>query len=264
MVSAADSWASALAEWAIPGPILAQAEESPWQLRPESFAETARLALLSAPTVTHLRALEELPEGGSVLDVGAGAGAASLPLAARAGEIVAVDRSGAMLQALLVIADGRTHVATVEGTWPQAAALVAAADVVVCANVAYNVPDLGPFVAALAAKARRRVVLELTAAHPQASLNWLWQHFWQLERPGAPTAEVAAAVVRERLGVEVAQERWVRPALRGGRSDPITVAEVRRRLCLTPESDREIAELLRSRAPAAALEMVTLWWPGSG
>ncbi|HUY55198.1 MAG TPA: methyltransferase domain-containing protein [Candidatus Nanopelagicaceae bacterium] len=262
-MSAADTWASALAQWAIPGPILAQAEQSPWELRPESFADTAYLALRSAPTVTHLRALEELPEGGSVLDVGAGAGAASLPLAARAGEIVAIDRSAAMLQELLVVAGGRTRVATVEGTWPQAAALVAAADVVVCANVAYNVPDLGPFVAALAAKARRRVVLELTAVHPQASLNGLWQHFWQLERPGTPTAEVAAAVVAERLRVEVAQERWVRPALRGGRSDPITVAEVRRRLCLTPESDREIAELLRSRAAVAPVEMVTMWWPGA-
>ena len=68
------------------------------------------------------------------------------------------------------------------------AAQAAAADVVTCHNVLYNVPDLEPFLAALTGHARRQVVVELTAAHPLTSLNPLWLRFHGLQRPTGPTA----------------------------------------------------------------------------
>jgi 2-polyprenyl-3-methyl-5-hydroxy-6-metoxy-1,4-benzoquinol methylase len=262
MVSAQQEWASGLRSWAIPQQILDSVEESPWALPPEAFAESARLALELPPTPTHRLALESLPDSGVVLDVGSGAGAASLPLAPPAGRIVAVDQSPAMLRELLDLAGSSVKVTAVEGIWPAAAALVEPADVVICANVAYNVEALDEFVLALTEKARHRVVLELTAKHPQQPLNWLWQHFWGLERPEVPTAETAAAVVRETLGVKAETVRWAGRAPLTDRLDDRGLAWIRRRLCLPQVKEAELAALLRSHEPAPVGDLVTIAWPG--
>ena len=75
-MTAADHWRQALAGWAIPSHILAAAPESPWGFPVSQFAWRAD-ALMDLPTPSQGRAFEVLPEGGSVLDVGCGAGAAS-------------------------------------------------------------------------------------------------------------------------------------------------------------------------------------------
>ena len=267
-VTAQEEWARALAAWAIPEEILAQARESPWDLPPRAFAARAERALGAAPSPTHQRVLEALPPGGTVLDVGAGGGAASLPLAGRAGLIVAVDQSQEMLERLAELARGRVPLREVRGVWPEAAAAVLPADVVVCANVAYNVPALDEFVLALGARSRRRVVLELTWRHPQASLNWLWQRFWGLSRPESPTAADAAAVVEEALGRPVEVLRWQREDVELASPGPEELAWVRRRLCLAPSREPELAVVLAEHgAPGASDQMATIWWdvaaPGS-
>jgi SAM-dependent methyltransferase len=263
-VDAAASWAEALSRWAIPPEILAQAQESPWALPPWAFADAARLALTGALTPTHLQAAAELPDDGVLLDVGAGAGAASLPLAARVEHIVAVDQSPAMLREMERLAAGRVHVIPVEGVWPEAADQVETADVVICANVAYNVAALDEFVVALTARARRRVVMELTRFHPQAPLNWLWQHFWDLPRPETPTADDAAQVVRETLDVDVQVELWNGREPLAAEPSPEAVNWLLRRLCLSADHDEELARLLRSKPKGAPAQMVSLWWPGGG
>jgi SAM-dependent methyltransferase len=264
-MTAQEEWARALAAWAIPEEILAQARESPWDLPPQAFAARAERALVSASSPTHETVLEALPPGGTVLDVGAGGGAASLPLAGRAGLIVAVDQSQEMLQRMAELASGRVRLQVVRGVWPAAAAAVPPADVVVCANVAYNVPALDEFILALGARSRRRVVLELTWRHPQASLNWLWQRFWGLSRPESPTAADAAAVVEEAMGRPVEIVRWQREEVDPG---PEEVAWVRRRLCLDPSREPELAAVLAEHgASKDSHQMATLWWdvtaPGS-
>jgi SAM-dependent methyltransferase len=261
-VSAQEQWADALRSWAIPQEILDRAPESPWTLPPDAFAESARLALEQPPTPTHRLALEGLPVGGRVLDVGCGAGAASLPLRSRAGEIVGVDQSPAMLREFLALAGTAVTATAVEGNWPAAAALVDPADVVVCANVAYNVPALDEFVTALSGMARRKVVLELTSSHPQQPLNWLWHHFWELERPEVPTADTAAEVIREALGVELETVRWTGRKPLASRLDDRGVAWIRRRLCLPEDRTEELAHLLRSRDSGASTELVTIAWAG--
>src|SRR5206468_680590 len=78
------------------------------------FARSTEEALTTGGALTYggqtspsvRRALEALPEGGSVLDVGAGAGAASLPLCPPAAAVTAVDQSPAMLAAFADLADG--------------------------------------------------------------------------------------------------------------------------------------------------------------
>jgi SAM-dependent methyltransferase len=270
-MSAAERWTRDLAAWAIPPEILASAPESPWDFPTAVFARRAD-APPPAPTLSTQRALAALPEGGSVLDVGCGAGAASLPLASRAGSLTGVDSSRALLDAFRERAERTgTRVATVEGAWPDVADRTPVADVVVCHHVAYNAPDLAQFVRRLTDHARHRVVMELTARHPMSALNDLWLHFHGLVRPTTPTADDAIAVLRE-IGATPQAAQWEAPAQ--GWSGPSRqddlVAWARRRLCLPPERDPEIAaalgpHLLR-RDGGVSLPprpVVTLWWDGA-
>src|SRR5436305_422520 len=73
-MNAAERWAQALAAWAIPPAILTAAPESPWGFPTQLFERRAD-TVPAEPTPSTQRALEALPEGGAVLDVGCGAGA---------------------------------------------------------------------------------------------------------------------------------------------------------------------------------------------
>lgn len=257
MTTAAEHWASELAAWAIPDHIMAQAPESPWEFTPALF----RPSLEPTPdTPSRIRAREVLPEGGSVLDVGCGGGAAGLALVPPAGRVTGFDQS----QDLLDLFTGRAgelgiEFEAVQGSWPQDAAAVGPADVVVTHHVAYNVPDLAGFAAELTAHARNRVVMELSSFHPRYGVNHLWRHFWDVDRPEGPTADDAVAVLRE-AGIEPAVERAPRMRRSINRED--RVASVRRYLCLPPERDPEIDALLGDDVSAMG-EVVTLWWDGS-
>lgn len=264
----AEYWRAALAAWAIPPAIIDAAPESPWQLRPHLFAARADHVLRQGvTTVSQRRALEALPEGGSVLDVGAGAGAASLPLLSRATKLTAVDGDAGMIAELRARVPPSIDLTVVEGRWPDVADEVAPADVVVCNHVAYNVPNLDEFVAELTAKARRRVVMEVTAIHPRANQNFLWPIFHGIERPERPVAADAVAVVRA-TGVEPHAEEWAGPELLMASEElPDLVAAVRRYLCLGPERDPEIAEALEGHLVRrnglvgfAPVPRVTIWW----
>jgi len=251
-----------LAQWAIPQEILDAAPESPWYHPPSLFAHRAEQALEEQPGPSHQRALEALPEGGSVLDVGVGGGAASLPLAPPAGLLVGVDPAEAMLESFTSAATRRgVAYRQLRGSWPAVADDADPADVVVCHHVVYNVAELVPFAAALTDHARRRVVVELTGEHPTSNLSPLWQAIHGLERPTSPTAEDALAVLAE-MGLEVGSESFERPWLRHADDRSEMVAMVRRRLCVGPERDPEIEALLKAERDAPPRRRVTLWWDG--
>ena len=133
-------WREQLDGWAIPTDILAAAPESPWQFPVGLFRSRARRAGSRPVTPSNREAARSLPPGGSVLDVGAGGGAASLPLAAVAGRLVAVDESADMVAAFLAAADAAGVPASgVEGRWPEVAGRGAPAAVVGCDAVLVNV-----------------------------------------------------------------------------------------------------------------------------
>jgi len=263
-LTAAQRWSEALASWAIPDEIIVAAPEPPHGFPVATFVHGAKAALSAALTPTHERAREALPPGGTLLDVGAGGGASSLPIAGGAHALIAVDASQEMLDALRAIAPAALDVRTVCGRWPDVEAEAGVADVAVCGHVAYNVADLGAFVAALTDHAPARVVMELTAVHPQSRLSPLWRHFWNIERPTAPTAEDAIAVIDEALGsgVRVGTEHWVRPdpGVCPGRTDEEIVSLARRRLCLPVSKEPVVAELLGRNPRLAPSEVVTVWW----
>ena len=267
--SALEEWRTALESWALPADFLARAPSSPWALPTDLFVARAARVLIDPPKRSAQIALDALPDGGSVVDVGAGAGAASLALASRAGEIVAVDQSEDMLAAFEELAS-RTGVAheAVAGTWPDVASGVEAADVVICNHVLYNVADLEPFARALDEHARRRVVCEITPQHPRAWLNDLWVRLHGIDRPDRPTAEDAHAALRE-LGLDVHREDFTAPPADEGLSREEALARVRTFLATGPERDAELLEALGDRLrplgggwTAGPLEhrLVTLWW----
>ena len=261
MGEAAERWRAELEGWAIPQEILEAAPESPWRFSSTMFARRAEEAFTEASVPSRQRALDAVPPGGTVLDVGVGGGAASLPLAPPAGLLIGVDQADDMLEAFTSAAARRGVAAqAVAGLWPDVAAAVPVTDVVVCNHVFYNVADLVPFAAALTHHARRRVVVELTAEHPTSNLNPLWRSIHDLERPTSPTAEDAVAVLAEmglEVGVEVFDRHWNQTA--GDRAD--AVAMVRRRLCVDPERDSQIEAHLDAQAPGR--RVLALWWDGS-
>ena len=194
-----------------------------------------------------------------MLDVGAGGGAASLPLAPPAGLLVAVDESQAMLDVFAETAERRgVRHTEIVGRWPDVAPGTPNAAVVVCHHVLYNVGDLAPFLAALDAHAERRVVVELTERHPQGDLTPLWKAIHGIDRPTGPSAtdatELAAA-----LGYDVQVERFERPSLWQGAPRDEAVAFARRRLCVGSEHDAEIGAYLGQTADLPR-QLVTLWW----
>jgi SAM-dependent methyltransferase len=255
MPSALERWSEQLAEWSIPDHILAGAPESPWVLSREVFVRRADRQLAAPHTPTHAAVLDALAGAGTVLDVGAGAGAASLPCARAITQVTAVDTDGGLLAEF----GARAPVAhrLVEGRWPDVAA--APADVVVCANVLYNVSDLPSFVTALTGHARRRVVVEIAGAHPLTTLNPLWRHFHGVARPAGPTAEDALAALCE-LGVDPVVGRWHKTV--SPRPFDELVDVTRKRLCLPAERAGEVAERLRGPRPSSRSMMTLSWSPG--
>ncbi|GAT70553.1 methyltransferase [Planomonospora sphaerica] len=291
-----ERWRADLSEWGIPHAIAAGARSDPWGHSPARFGERTDRALADPEGPTLARVAEALPPGGSVLDVGAGTGAASLPLArlddagpgtgppptrpspagtaggavrrdraqesgTRLGELIAVDTSAAMLAELAARAGSLgVPVRPVTGRWPDVAGETPAADVAVAAHVVYNVPDLAAFLTALTGHARRRVVLELTHRHPMSWLSPLWARFHGLIRPERPVADDVAALAR-RLGYGVRQEERPAPLPRFASLEAMAESACRR-LCLDPGRAEEVV------AAAVELDMwpmlrdrwVTLWW----
>jgi SAM-dependent methyltransferase len=254
-------WRDDLAAWAIPEEIVAAAPVSPWTHQVERFARRTGALLADPKGPTYDRAREALPPGGSVLDVGAGTGAASLPL--RPALLVAVDENAAMLSELTRQA-GAIEVETIHGRWPEVAERTPIADVVVCSHVVFNVPDLAGFLAALDRHARRRVVVELPAVHPTSWLNPLWEHFHGLRRPAVPTADDAASIA-EALGFAVAREEYLSmdaPFV----SPEEMAASACRRLCLDPGRAPEVIQAARDLGvwPVPRRPFMTMWWDRTG
>lgn len=268
------NWRQELAAWAIPEHIRAAATDSPWVLPRQVFARRADRMAAAPAGPSYQRAFAALDPPGSVLDIGSGAGAASLPLLPRCTALTAVDADPGMLELLSLrasaAAGGDLPLKVITGRWPEVSAAAATADVVTCHHVVYNVQDIEPFLAALTGAARRLVVVEMTARHPLVSLNEFWLKFHGLVRPTGPTADDLLAILAA-MGIAAGRERWRRA---GGR-DYASFAEMtdvtRRRLCLPPERASDVAAALVESGidpdhpvdlGSSGREVVTIWWSG--
>jgi 2-polyprenyl-3-methyl-5-hydroxy-6-metoxy-1,4-benzoquinol methylase len=259
----AEAWARELRAWALPEHVLHAAEASPWRLdpawlRPREAEEERRW-----PSPAREVALEALGQGGSVLDVGCGPGAASLALADRATEVIGLDESEEMLAAFAEHAERRgLRSRCVVGRWPEVASEVPSCDVVVCHHVLYNVARLVPFLEELTRHARRRVVVELTALHPRADLNPLFAALWGLERPTRPTA-VDVVRIAEAMGLSPSALATDLPYRALSADEPDRLERTRQALCLPRRRTDELASLLARLRPTTTRPGVALWWEGS-
>lgn len=256
-----DRWRRSLEAAAVPPSIRDKAPDPGWSLEPERFRWHPEEDAKQPVRPSRRRALEALPDGGAVLDVGVGGGASSLGLVPKAGLITGVDRSEGMLESFLASAAAASVEArAVLGTWPDVAAEAEPADVVVCHHAMYGVEEIEDFVNALTAFARRRVVVELSALPPTAGLDPLWKALHGVERPLRRVADEAEEVLAA-MGLAVAREDLVLPPKRHVVT-PELVAFARRRLHVGEERDAEIAALLRTQEPREH-RVVALWWPGA-
>ncbi len=139
------------------------------------------------PALDVLRGL--VAPGEKWLDIGAGGGRYALPLALAGARVTAIDPSPGMLGVLREAAaefsvDG---VETVEGRWPMDN--VPTADVAFIAHVSYDIAQIGPFLDAMEASARRLCVAVLLAEAPATQAAKLWPAVHGVERellPGLP------------------------------------------------------------------------------
>lgn len=260
-VRPADRWRELLRRSAVPQEIIDASPEPGATLEPERFRWRPDEDARQPVRPSRRRALDALPEGGTVLDVGVGGGASSLGLVPTPGLIIGVDPLPDMLESFRAsAAEAGVACEAVLGTWPEAAGQVEPADVAVCHHAVYRVEELEDFVTAITAKARNRVVVEVSDRSPLAALDPLWKALYGIERPEWSVAdEVERALLA--MGVAVEREDMVLPP-QAPEITPAYVTFCRRRLYAGPERDAQIEAFLRSREPREH-KVVALFWPGT-
>ena len=123
-----------------------------------------------------------------VLDIGAGSGRYEPTLAAAVAEVHALEPSAAMREHLAgrVAAAGLANVHVHAASWP--AESIPPCDVAIAAHVLYGVRDVGPFLRAMHAAARRAGFVLLSFRHPSSFVGPFWQRLRgeaRLPLPGA-------------------------------------------------------------------------------
>lgn len=255
-LQAAKRWTDLLSRWGIPDEIQAQAPECPWSWPASRFKRNPD----QIDTPSFRRALHALVSDATILDVGVGAGWASLPLAPPASFVTGIDRDHEMLQAFSAAAtDQGVRHETVRGEWPHVTAYtdIAIHDVAVSHHVIFNVADLPAFAIALDHRTRHRVVLECTVRHPAGWLDPLWHHFHGLERPYGPTVHDAAAVLED-AGLDPHLETWDRSPWTAALERSEVIQFARRFLCLEPGRESEVDALLPPQP--GTRDFATIWW----
>jgi SAM-dependent methyltransferase len=113
------------------------------------------------------------------LDIGAGAGRFALPIALVVREVIAIDSSRSMLDALRsALSDHRIgNVRVVHGRWPEVLSDLGSppvADVAFIAHVGYDIEAIGPFLGAMEFAAGRECVAVLMERPPATLADPFW------------------------------------------------------------------------------------------
>jgi SAM-dependent methyltransferase len=255
MSTAAEQWKLDLASWAIPQEILDQAVEKPW-IHPPALFEIPEVI---GDSLSHQRAREAMPIGGTVLDIGCGGGVATFAITPPAQHVIGVDEQEAMLE--LYKRNAHKYGVTVEtvlGQWPAVADQTPIADVVTVHHVVFNVGEIAPFLKELNSHARKRVVIEAPVVHPMSNMSDGWKHFWNIIRPTVPHAGDLINVLEE-MGIKANVEYFESEILLDKKVEGAN-GFIRRRLCLPEERQGEIDAFLEANPRPDRRQLAVIWW----
>jgi CTP:molybdopterin cytidylyltransferase MocA/SAM-dependent methyltransferase len=169
------------------------------------------------PALESLRAL--VRPGETWLDIGAGAGRYALPiaaaLAASGGEVIAVDPSKGMLDALRELADEHRieNVRVVQARWPPDDVATLRADVALIAHVGYDIEAIGPFLATMETTTSRLCVAILMERQPASVADVCWPPVHGESRVALPALPELLELLKA-LGREPTIERLERETRR--------------------------------------------------
>ena len=230
----------------------------------------------SDPTLHRL--LEIARPAETWLDIGAGAGRYALPLAIRVGEVIALDPSAGMLEALRAAMDrnGIRNIRLVHARWPlDTASATPRADVALIAHLGHDVEGIAAFIDAMEAAAGRLCVAVMTERAPSASVGPFWEAVHgeeHVELPGLgeflailEARGRAPAVAFEPRPPRVFASRsallgWLRNQLfvaPGSAADGRLLAEVDRRAVIAGDGSVRLAPVVEGR------EGIATWGPHS-
>lgn len=213
--------------------------------------------------------LTEARSGETWLDVGAGAGRFALPIARRVREVLALDPSARMLEALGEIAAEHRieNVRSVLARWPTEDP--PQADVVLIAHVGYDVEAIGPFVEGLEGAARRLCIAVLMERQPASTIDPFWPPVHGEARVGLPALPALLSLLEAR-GASPDVTYLPRPPARYGTFDEVLAFARRQTWVLEDgEKDRRLVALLKKRAvetdegwtlPAPEMRMGIVRW----
>ena len=177
----------------------------------------------------------------TLLDVGAGGGRLSLPLALNCRQVTAVEPSSSMAEVLSEQLSDLSiqNVSLVQASWEDAE--VEPADLVLCCHVLYVVGDIEPFVRKLDSHARQKVLVVLYKSAPQSQTYHLWKKVHGEDRLPLPSLPEFKDVLAE-LNIESQVEILPPQQPRGFDDIEQALEQLSRRLYLAPGS-RQTAEL---------------------
>ena len=240
------SWGEALSKWVLPEELINKAPKNPYRLDPSTFKPDP--IRRNSGTVVELERIisDRHTASRSLLDVGSASGGISLLVAAGFEEIIAVDQSREMLNAFTENATELgliDRVRTIHSNWPTTEKI--SADIVLNANVLYNVANPGVFVKALIEAARNRVIIEVTKSHPLSNVNQLYEHFHGIKRPTTPTSDDVIALIHA-FGYDPQVVSWSRESSNHKQDYEARMDQIQARACIEDERRKELMEYLES------------------
>ncbi len=243
----------ALAEWARRVRVnreqvesIREAADGPDFYAPVASAFKADPHRTDEPALDLLRSLVQ--PGETVLDIGAGGGRYALPLALVAKEVIALDPSEAMLAILREGMEEQAiaNVTIIQDRWPSPNAPTA--DIALICHVGYDIEDIGPFLDAMEAHARRLCVAVMLQRQPSTLFDKFWPEVHGVERESLPA-------LPEFIALQLARGKTFEVHLAGRRpphyaSMESLLAMARRQLWVNPGSEKDITlqRLLHERA----------------
>jgi len=137
------------------------------------------------------------------LDIGAGAGRYALPLSSQVAEVIALEPSASMRNALRTGKEehGLDNVRIVAGAWPEALETLGdppVAEVAFIAHVGYDIEQIGPFIDAMERASSRLCVAMLTDQSPASVADPFWPIVHGMERVPLPALPDLVELLRAR------------------------------------------------------------------